>query len=138
MQWDDSPNAGFSEVKPYSELVKGKLGHQNINVASQINDPNSLFNSIKRMIAIRKKHDAFGSSGMEWIETGNPHVAAYIRQHGEDIMLILNNLSRSTQIVKLPLQYQNTYLDLFAGHMHIISNELMLEPYSHLWLQMKK
>jgi maltose alpha-D-glucosyltransferase / alpha-amylase len=138
MQWDDSPNAGFSEVKPYSELVKGELGYQIVNVASQINDPDSLFNSIKRMIAVRKKHEAFSSSSMEWIETGNPHVAVYIRQHGDDTMLILNNLSKSAQIVKLPLQYQQTYLDLFAGHTYIVAEELTLDPYSYHWLQMQK
>jgi maltose alpha-D-glucosyltransferase / alpha-amylase len=138
MQWDDSPNAGFSEVKPYSELVKGKLDYRNINVASQINDPHSLFSSIKRMIAVRKKHAAFGSSGMAWIETGNPSVAVYIRQHGDDTMLILNNLSSSAQTVNLPQEYQKTYLDLFAGHTHIIADELALEPYSYHWLQMQK
>ena len=70
MQWDDSPNAGFSNGKPFSEFVKGELGHQFVNVANQVNDPDSLFRSIKRMIAIRKKHAAFGCSSMEWIEIG--------------------------------------------------------------------
>src|SRR5258706_12341761 len=58
MQWDSSPNAGFSTGKPFSYFVQGELGYQHINVASQINDPGSLFHSIKKMIAIRKKHIA--------------------------------------------------------------------------------
>jgi trehalose synthase len=138
MQWDDSPNAGFSESKPYSELVKGDLGYQNVNVASQMNDPDSLFHSIKKMIAARKAHEAFGSSDMEWVETGNPHVAVYTRQHGDDAMLILNNLSASAQSVKLPPHYQKNYLDLFAGRRHRIAGELALDPYSYHWLQMQK
>lgn len=138
MQWDDSPNAGFTSGKPYSEFVKGELSYHKVNVANQINEPNSLFHSIQRMIAIRKKHEAFGSSGMEWIETGNPYVAVYIRRHGNDIMLIINNLSKSAQTVKLPLQYQKKYLDLFAGNEHIVNAELMLDPYSYHWLQMQK
>jgi len=132
MQWDDSPNAGFSVGSPFSEFVKGELSYHHINVASQINDPDSLFHSIKRMIALRKKHAAFGSSSMEWIETGNPAVAVYIRQHNNDTMLILNNLSSSVETVKLPTEYQMTYLDLFAGHTRTLTEELIIQPYSYL------
>ncbi len=138
MQWDDSPNAGFSIGKPFSEFVKGKFGYQHINVASQISDPDSLFRSIKRMIAIRKKHAAFGSSSMEWIEAGNPAVAVYIREHNNDTMLILNNLSSSAETVKIPAEYQMAYLDLFAGHTCTLTKELIIQPYSYLWLQMQK
>lgn len=138
MQWDDSPNAGFSVGKPFSEFVKGELGYEHINVASQINDPGSLFHSIKRMIAIRRRHAAFGSSSMEWVETGNSAVAVYIRQYNNDTMLILNNLSSSIENIKLPVEYQKTYLDLFAGHAHTITEKLTLQPYSYLWLQMQK
>jgi maltose alpha-D-glucosyltransferase/alpha-amylase len=138
MQWDDSLNAGFSIGKPFSEFVKGELGYQHINVASQINDPDSLFSSIKRMIAVRKKHAAFGSSNMEWIETGNFAVAVYIREHNNDTMLIFNNLSSSVETVNLPAEYQKTYLDLFANHTQTLTETLTLQPYSYLWLQMQK
>lgn len=138
MQWDDSAYAGFSISKPYSELAKGASDQAHINVASQIHDPDSLFSSIRRMIYIRKKHDAFGSSQMEWVETHNPAVATYIRQHGDDTMLILNNLSASTEIITLPDSYRGTYLDLFAEQLHSISETLMMQPYSYLWLQMQK
>ena len=137
MQWDDSPNAGFSTGQPFSEFVKGDLGYQKVNVASQVNDPDSLFRAIKRMIAIRKKHAAFGGSNMEWIDIGSPAVAAYIRQHHGDTMLILNNLSSSAEIVKIPVEYQKEYLDLFAGHTQALSETLTLPPYSYLWLQMQ-
>jgi glycosidase len=90
------------------------------------------------MIAVRKEHAAFGSSSMEWIETGNSAVAVYIRQHNNDTMLIINNLSSSVEAVKLPLEYQKTYLDLFAGHTHTFTEKLTLQPYSYLWLQMLK
>ncbi|MDP1546637.1 MAG: maltose alpha-D-glucosyltransferase [Anaerolineales bacterium] len=135
MQWDDSPNAGFTDGTPFSELVKGRLGYQRINVASQVNDPDSLFRSVKRMIALRKKHEAFGSSSMEWVDAGNPHVAAYIRQHGADTMLILNNLSDAAQCIRIPQEHQGSYLDLFAAHQTTIANELTFPPYSYLWLQ---
>jgi maltose alpha-D-glucosyltransferase/alpha-amylase len=137
MQWDNTPNAGFSTGTPFSELVKGELGYQHINVASQINDPDSLFRSVKRMIAIRKNHTAFGSSSMEWIETGNPAVAVYTREHNGETVLIFNNLSSSAETVNIPAEHQKTYMDLFAGHTQTLTEKLTLQPYSYLWLQTK-
>jgi trehalose synthase len=135
MQWDDSPNAGFTNVTPFAELVKGDLSYHKINVASQINDPDSLFRSVKRMIAMRKKHEAFGSSSMQWVDAGNPHVAAYLRQHGQDTMFILNNLSGTEQTLHIPKDQQAAYLDLFGAHPVTLTEELTLPPYSYLWLQ---
>jgi maltose alpha-D-glucosyltransferase/alpha-amylase len=138
MQWDDSSFAGFTSGTTSSEFVKGELGYQNVNVASQINDPNSLFNTIKKMIAVRRKHDAFGSSGMEWINANNPSVAVYIREYKDDVMVIINNLSSSSQTIQLPREYQKSYLDLFSGAPHTFNDELTLAPYGYLWLQMQK
>lgn len=135
MQWDESLNGGFSKGKPYSELAQTSTG---VNVASQMEDPASLYHSIQKMIAVRKKHAAFGSSSMEWIETGNPAVAVYIRQHNEDTMLILNNLSASAETVYLPAEYQKTYVNLFAGHTTALKKKLTLQPHAYLWLQLSK
>ena len=127
MQWDDSANAGFSTGKPFSELVKGELGYQNVNVASQINDPDSLFRAIKRMIAVRKNHVAFGGSSMEWIETGNPSVAVYLRQHEGDSILVLNNLSSSAETVQIPEEYQKKYLNLFTEDTQTLTAQVTLQ-----------
>jgi maltose alpha-D-glucosyltransferase / alpha-amylase len=138
MQWDDSANGGFTTGKPYSEFVKGELGYSQVNVAAQMKDPGSLFHSLQRMIALRKKHAAFGSSSMEWLETDNPAVAVYLRRHQDDTVLILNNLSSSVETVNLPPEYQTTYLDLFAGRTNTFKESLTLQPYSYLWLQLSR
>ena len=52
MQWDDSENAGFSKAKPWLG-VNGNYRH--INYASQKNDPGSVLNFYKAVIALRKK-----------------------------------------------------------------------------------
>jgi maltose alpha-D-glucosyltransferase/alpha-amylase len=135
MQWDDSPNAGFSTGKPFSELVQGELGYQNVNVASQINDPDSLFRAIKRMISIRKTHTAFSGSSMEWIETGNPAVSAYLREHDGDAVVVFQNLSDAVQVAQIPANFQKTVLDLFTDHSFSLGTSLELRPYSYLWLQ---
>jgi hypothetical protein len=74
---------------------------------------------------------------MKWIETGNPAVAVYTREHDGDMMLIFNNLSPSAETVNLPAEYQKTYMDLFAGHTQTLTEKLALQPYSYLWLHTK-
>ena len=135
MQWEDSLNAGFSEGKPFSKPVTGKLGYKLINVAAQVNDLNSLFHTIKRMIAVRKRHAAFASSGMEWVEALNPAVAVYVRHYEDDTMLILNNLSSSEQVIHLPSKFQQECLDLLTGKALSLTGEMSIPPYSYLWLR---
>lgn len=134
MQWDDSPNAGFSSGKPYSELVKGELDYRHVNVASQLADKDSLFHSIRQMIVARKEHTALGRGNMIWLETSNPFVAAYIRQYADDSLLILNNLSSSIQVIKLPVEYHGTYIDLLGGVAFAVKGNISLPPLSFLWL----
>jgi maltose alpha-D-glucosyltransferase / alpha-amylase len=136
MQWDSSPNAGFSTQCPTTELVKGHLSSQQVNVAAQLRDPQSLLRIIQKMIALRKRHTAFGGSGMEWIEIGNPRVAAYLRQSGDDLVLVLSNLSHDAQPVNVPPQYRRECLDLLSSSVVSLGALQELEPSSYLWLQL--
>jgi maltose alpha-D-glucosyltransferase/alpha-amylase len=135
MQWDESPNAGFSSGKPYTEFVQGELDYHHINVASQLADQDSLFHSIQRMIAVRKGYAAFGCGTLTWIETGNPSVAVYTREYRGETLLILNNLSDSSQTVSFTSAPQADYIDLISGENLHIGKWLNLPPYAYLWLK---
>ena len=138
MQWDDSLNAGFSTGEPFSELVQGEFGYQRVNVASQVNDPSSLFRCIKRMIAIRKEHAAFGSGGMEWIDMGIPSVAAFLRRYQDDTILVINNLASCAETIQIPEEYQMNYLNLLGGDLQTLTAQVTLQPYSYMWLEQLK
>jgi glycosidase len=135
MQWDSSPNAGFTTGSPCTELVKGDLAFQNVNVAAQLGDPHSLYHTIRKMIALRRRHAAFGGSSIEWVKIGNPTVAAYLRQNGDEVVLVLGNLSREAQSIVVPPQYRKDYLDLLSSSVVSLGAERELTPYSYLWLQ---
>ena len=137
MQWEASPNAGFTTGEPFAELVKGARSFQHINVASQMADKDSLFHSISRMVNIRKQHHTFGRGSMDWVITDNPSLAMYIRTYQDDILLIINNLSGSAQTVLLPPEQHADYIDLISNTEHSIETSLTLQPYAHLWLQRK-
>ncbi len=139
MQWDDSLNGGFSiNETPFSKMVEGTLDYRHINVASQLKDPGSLFHTIQKMIGLRKKHAAFGGTDMQWLETGNPAVAAYLREHEGDAMLVFNNLSDSVQVVDVPSEYQGTCLNVFTEQTCALGATLELQPYSYLWMQIQQ
>ena len=54
MQWDDSENAGFSKANPWLGV---NSNYKVINYASQKNDPDSILNFYKTLIALRKEND---------------------------------------------------------------------------------
>ena len=139
MQWDDSRNGGFTlnEV-PFTQMVEGDLDYRHVNVASQLNDPDSLFHIIQKMIDLRKKHAAFGGSDMQWLETGNPAIAAYLREHEGDAMLVFNNLSGSVQGIDVPPDYQSVCLNVLTGQTCDLGAKLELQPYSYLWMQVQR
>ncbi|HZM22927.1 MAG TPA: maltose alpha-D-glucosyltransferase [Anaerolineales bacterium] len=135
MQWDDSPNAGFTTGKPFAEVIQGDLGYKRVNVASQLADKNSLFYAIKKMIKLRKQYRAFGRGTMAWVETGNPAVAAYTRTYESESLLILNNLSSASQTIDLPSEHLGAATDQLTENHLQVEPSLVLQPYSHLWLK---
>jgi maltose alpha-D-glucosyltransferase / alpha-amylase len=137
MQWDATQNAGFTNGKPFTEVIEGDLGYQHINVAAQMADPGSLFHSISRMVNIRKQHQSFGRGSMEWVLTDNPHLAMYTRRTDDETLLIVHNLSGSPQNVLLPGEYHADYIDLLSNVVRHIDSNLTLQPYEYLWLKRK-
>ena len=51
MQWDDSPNAGFTSGTPWIEVNEN---YRQINAKAEMAAPDSVYSYYKRMIALRK------------------------------------------------------------------------------------
>ena len=141
MQWDDSPNAGFTTGKPFTEFVKGQLGFQHLNVASQLADEGSLFYAMKKMIKIRKQH-AFGRGDFGWIDCQNDQVAVFQRTYEGETILAIHNLSDLEQSVHLEIKVSATSLtDILSHKKFALENgdfTLDLTPYQYLWLKINK
>jgi len=118
MQWTPDRNGGFSTCDPqrlYLQTLTDPIyGYQAINVEAQQRNPGSLLHWTKRMIEIRKRHPVFGLGGYEELNSSNPSVLAFVREHPEagdpdvtdqgDRILCVNNLSRFPQPVELDLR----------------------------------
>jgi maltose alpha-D-glucosyltransferase/alpha-amylase len=135
MQWDASPNAGFTTGKPFTEFVQGDLSYEHVNVARQVANEHSLFHSISRMVKIRKQQPAFGRGFMGWVTTNQPSLAVYTRKCGNETLLIINNLSGEPQSASFPTEHQGDYLDLISNTVCHIAASLTLQPYGYLWLK---
>ncbi|MEJ8574218.1 maltose alpha-D-glucosyltransferase [Microbaculum marinum] len=107
MQWSSDRNAGFSRANPqqlYLPVVLDPIyGYQSVNVESQNSDASSLLNWMRRMIAVRKQHVAFGRGEMRLLYPKNRKVFAYLRESGDESILCVGNLSRAAQAVEVDL-----------------------------------
>jgi maltose alpha-D-glucosyltransferase/alpha-amylase len=113
MQWTPDRNAGFSQCDPgriYLPVIMDPMyGYQSINVEAQSNSSASLLHWTRRMIEVRKQHQAFGVGTYTELGSSNPSVLAYVREHpspdgnSSDRVICVNNLSRFPQPVQLDL-----------------------------------
>jgi len=111
MQWTADRNAGFSRADPARLYLPANMdpvyGYESVNVEAQGRSHGSLLNWMKRIIAVRKAHRAFGRGTLEFLHPGNRKVLAYLREHEDESILCVANLSRSAQPVELDLSRFN-------------------------------
>ncbi len=107
MQWSRDRNAGFStaeEGRLYLPVITDPVyGYQAVNVAAQRSTPSSLLNTMRRLIATRKRSSAFGRGTIEFLRPRNTAVLAFLREYREERMLVVANLSERSQPVELDL-----------------------------------
>ena len=93
MQWTSEKYAGFSSSKPWINVASN---YEKINVESQINDPNSIFNFYRKLIQLRKTNEVLYDGEINFIET-NENLFVYERKHKNQKLLIVLNLSDEKQ-----------------------------------------
>jgi maltose alpha-D-glucosyltransferase / alpha-amylase len=107
MQWSDDRNAGFSTADPTQlylpVLTDPVYSYQAVNVAAQEKLATSPLNTLRRLIAARRRSPAFGRGSIEFLKPRNPSVLAYVRRWQDDTVLIVVNLSGRPQPVELNL-----------------------------------
>lgn len=98
MQWDGTPNAGFSTAKPWLPVHPD---YTRRNVAAQRDDPASLFNFTRKLLALRREHPALRRGDFLPLETP-PGVLAYLRRTGTQSILVALNFSGRKVKITLP------------------------------------
>ena len=147
MQWDAGVNAGFSQAAPdklYAPIIQhAPYGPDQVNVASQVSDHNSLLNFIRLLVKLRKQHHAFGFGNLQWCTLTNLSVLAFKRTYQNRTIVVLNNLSDSDQTVHLQeSELYGTPVDLISQEQKAAFKDgeiqLTLSAYQFLWLRYQR
>jgi len=107
MQWSPDRNAGFSATNPQRlylpVIIDPEYNYEAVNVELQKRNTSSLFWFMKRIISVRKKHRVFGRGDMKFIHAENPKILCFTRSYGEEILLVVVNLSKYAQATEIDL-----------------------------------
>jgi maltose alpha-D-glucosyltransferase/alpha-amylase len=107
MQWSADRNAGFSEANPQRlylpAIIDPEYSYESVNVAAQLDNPDSLLWWVRRLIALRRRNPVFAHGTIEILSPDNHRVLAFLRRHEGRQVLVVANLSRYAQYVELDL-----------------------------------
>ena len=97
MQWDDTPNAGFSRADPAQlprpVIADGEYSYHRINVTDQRRDPNSLLVWFERMLHNLRECEEIGSGDHTMFDVEPPHVLVHLATGETGTMLFIHNLA---------------------------------------------
>jgi alpha-glucosidase len=97
MQWEPSAGAGFCApaVTPWLPLTSD---HRTVNVAAEREDPHSMLNLYRQLLALRRSHDAPSGGAYETV-TVSDEVLCYRRRSAGQAVLIALNFSAEEQTI---------------------------------------
>jgi len=135
MQWDASPQGGFTRGAPWLPLVDP----QTRNVADQAADPESLLSLYRRLIAARRTSPALAHGTHRSIFGVAPDVLAWLREaDGERVLVLLNvgGSPRSCDLRRLLADEGEVVVTAGARAGRVSLGDLTLEPLEGIALRL--
>ena len=106
MQWDDSPNAGFSAPEVEDLWLPIAANYKEVNVARELKDPHSFLNYFRRLLAIRKSTPAllWGDYSSHDLQSPEAQESCFVyeRWTEDQRVLVALNFSGQDQTLSLP------------------------------------
>ncbi|RNM14785.1 glycoside hydrolase family 13 protein [Nocardioides pocheonensis] len=90
MQWDDSPQAGFTTGTPWLAV---NPNHVEINAARQVGVPGSVFEHHRALIALRHEEPAVVHGDFTMLVPDDDQLFAFTRRHEGTEMVVVANFS---------------------------------------------
>jgi alpha-glucosidase len=100
MQWNAESNAGFSKKTPWLPVEEG---YKTYNVETEKADPNSILNYYHQLLALRHTNKALLDGKYVPLNENDPNVLSYLRSYKDQNVVVVLNMSGSTQTVNLNL-----------------------------------
>ena len=101
VQWSDSDNAGFTTGTPW---LKGNSNYKDSNVRNQENDPDSVLNYYRKLVATRKSpeyKEVFTYGVFEPAYEDTEYVMAYYRVSDNQRILVAANFGKDAKTIEL-------------------------------------
>lgn len=141
MQWSAAPNGGFSPPEVETWLPVNPNFSGGINVRDQDDNPASLLNYYRRLIATRKRSPALQYGEYEPLEPGTEEVLAFLRETANQKVLCVLNYSAQPHKLSFTLRgYANINI-LFSSaartHMDLPLADLTAVPFEVLIAELK-
>jgi len=87
MQWDDSPNGGFTAGLPWIKLNEN---YREVNVSRELQQPNSMLNTYKALLTLRNNEKTLQYGSYEKLERNNDLISFTRSYKGDKVTVILN------------------------------------------------
>ncbi len=94
MQWDNTPNAGFTNGIPWLPIPASYKTH---NVASELENPNSILMFYKKLLALRHSDQALLDGDYVALNQDDANVMSYLRRYQDEAVLVVLNMSPEPQ-----------------------------------------
>lgn len=148
MQWSPDRNAGFSKANAQElflpVIIDSEYHYETVNVETQDNNLSSMLWWMRRVVAMRKRYQAFSQGTIKFLYPDNSKVLCFVRSYKEETILVVINLSRYSQVVELDLHEYRDYIprELFSHNDFPTIKEtpyiVTLGPYNHFWFSLKR
>jgi alpha-glucosidase len=124
MQWSKETAAGFSSTD--ITWLPVQQNHTSINVEDQLQDKNSLLQTYKSLLAIRKQYPVLKDGTMKFIDNEElpEDVLGYIRANSEQTVIVYLNFSDKDKIFNINLEGYNKVLFHNRGNLNEAEIEL--------------
>ncbi|MBQ6254563.1 MAG: alpha-amylase [Bacteroidales bacterium] len=95
MQWTNGKNAGFSTCAPEDLFLPVDTDGGLLTVETQENDPNSMLNHVRKVLALRQESPAMSNTGgWEYVsDPDKPYPMVYKRFAGDEVYIVALNPS---------------------------------------------
>ncbi len=114
MQWTAGENAGFTAGTPW---MKPNPNYREINAASQLDDPDSVFSCYRRLIALRRQYPVFVDGRYEPLLEQDEQIFAFTRTAAKERLLAVCSFSGRT--IPNPLNCGEPWQLLIANYPEI-------------------
>ena len=148
IQWSPDRNAGFSQANPQKlylpVIIDPEYHYEVVNIENQDRNFSSLLWWMRRIITARKRFKAFSYGDITFLNPMNRKIIAYIRTFGDEIILVVVNLSKFSQVVELDLSKYEGFIpeEIFSQNRFpiITANPFIITmgPYNYFWFSLHK